>query len=235
MVAYARDSGHFLGIDTTTNATMLNPKLNRDLIRAGLTRIHISVEGLSAQEYEQVSGVRIDFEAFRRNLQDLYDHKGQCHIFLKTVFGTMEPKEEQQRKERFYELFGDMCDEITIEHIAPCWPGFDKQLYHESIGVYGNQIQEIQVCPRLFYILTVNSDGAVTRCIVDWNRKMLIGNVRETPLPQLWKQMDEFRIAHLKGRRRDLEGCRECLEIETAALDNIDAYREVLLNRFLPD
>lgn len=232
MVAYAKESGHFIGIDTTTNATLLNPKLNRELIDAGLTRMHISVEGLCAEDYEKICGTKIDFDKFRANIKDLYDHRGNCHIFIKTIVENCSAEDEAKKKEKFYSLFGDMCDEISFEHIAPCWPGFDKELYSQETGVYGNKIQECVVCPRLFYILTINSDGAASRCIVDWNRKMLIGDVHESSVPELWKKMDEYRIQHLKGNRRKMEGCNECLEIETAAIDNIDAYREELLKRF---
>lgn len=232
MVAYAKESGYFINIDTTTNATLLNPKLNRAIIDAGLTRMHISVEGLCGDDYEKICGTKIDFDKFRENIQDLYEHRGNCHIFIKTIVENCSAEDEARKKEKFYALFGDMCDEISFEHIAPCWPGFDKELYSQEVGVYGNKIQECIVCPRLFYILTINSDGAASRCIVDWNRKMLIGDVYESSVPELWKKMDEYRIAHLKGNRRKMDGCDECLEIETAAIDNIDEYREELLKRF---
>lgn len=233
MVAYAKESGKFIGIDTTTNGTLLNPKLNREIIKAGLTRIHISVEGLSSDEYLNICGKKIDFDEFRANLKDLYDHKGDCHIFIKTITENCNEVDELRKKEKFYNLFGDMCDEISFEHIAPCWPGFDKELYSDTTGVYGNKIQECIVCPRLFYILTINSDGAASRCIVDWNRKMLIGDVYNNTVPELWKMMDEYRLEHLKGNRRKMIGCDECLEIETAALDNIDAYRNELLKKMI--
>lgn len=232
MVAYANKSGNFIGIDTTTNGTLLCPKLNREMVDAGLTRINISVEGLCGEDYKEICGTKIDFEKFRENIQDLYDHRGSCHIFIKTIVENCSEKDEAEKKERFYSLFGDMCDEISFEHIAPCWPGYNKELFSKEVGVYGNKIQECVVCPRLFYILTINSDGAATRCIVDWNRKMLIGDVHDNTVPELWKMMDEYRIEHLKGNRRKMIGCDECLEVETAAIDNIDEYREDLLKRF---
>lgn len=231
MVAYAKESGNFIGIDTTTNGTLLNPKLNREIVKAGLTRIHISVEGLSDDEYYKVCNRKIDFDEFVSNIKDLYDHKGNCHVFVKTIIENCSKEDEIKRKKHFYDLFGNLCDEISFEHIAPCWPGFDKKLYSETVGIYGNKIQKCIVCPRLFYILTINSDGVATRCIVDWNRKMVIGNVFDHTVPELWKMMDRYRIEHLKGNRRKMVGCSECLEIETAALDNIDAYRATLLKR----
>lgn len=232
MVAYAKQSGKFTSIDTTTNGTLLNPKLNRALVEAGLNRINISVDGLSSQEYEDVCGRKIDFDAFRANIKDLYENKGDCHIFIKTVIGDCSEEESKRKKQKFYELFGDICDEIACERLAPVWPEFDKELYSDTIGIYGNTIQKRMVCARLFYVLVINSDGEATNCLVDWNRKMIIGNIKDYTVSQLWKKMDTYRIEHLKGNRFNLEGCKDCLEVDVTAIDNIDAYRDDLLKRF---
>lgn len=230
MISYAKATGKFNAIDTTTNGTLLNPELNRSIVKAGLSRIHISVEGLDAESYEKICHKKIDFDRFVSNIKDLYENKGDCHIFIKTITSETDEKINAENKQRFYDIFGDICDEITFEHIAPCWPGFDKEFYSDT-GVYGNKIQQCEVCPRIFYILTINSDGAATQCIVDWNRRMLIGNVKEQSVVDLWKAMRPCQLEHLRGNRRKMIGCDECLEIEVAALDNIDDYRTELLEK----
>ena len=232
MVEYAKQSGHFLSIDTTSNATLLNPELNRKIVAAGLDRINISVEAMDAEGYLKTSNAKIDFEKFVDNIRDLYENKGNMHIFIKTMAENYDTPFEET-KEKFYSIFGDICDEITVEHMAPCWPEFNTELMDEEIGVYGNKIQECTVCPRLFYILTINSDGEASRCIVDWNRRMTLGSVKDYSLKELWDKMDYYRLEHLKGNRRKIQGCAKCLEIETACVDNIDDYREELLEKYL--
>lgn len=231
MVKYAKATGKFNAIDTTTNGILLNPELNRKIVAAGLDRINISVEALDEEGYKNVCGYTIDYDRYIDNIRDLYENKGDLHIFIKTVTAEQDENKYNAIKKRFYEMFGDICDEITVEHIAPCWPGFDKELYSKETGVYGNKIQECKVCPRLFYILTINSDGAATRCIVDWNRKMVFGDAKTESVVRLWEKMDKFRIEHLRGNRRKMVGCADCLEIETAALDNIDDYADDILRK----
>jgi MoaA/NifB/PqqE/SkfB family radical SAM enzyme len=46
-VEYARKSGVADIVEIFTNGSKLNPKLNRELVDAGLQRINISLEGLS--------------------------------------------------------------------------------------------------------------------------------------------------------------------------------------------
>ncbi len=232
MVEFAKKSGHFLSIDTTSNGTLLNPKLNRKIVNAGLDRINISVEAMDSEGYKRISNKEIDYDEFLFNIKDLYEHRGNLHIFIKTMAENYSTPIEET-KQKFYKMFGDICNEITLENMAPCWPEFNTELMSEEVGVYGNKIQNCVVCPRLFYILTINSDGEASRCIVDWNRRMTIGNVMKTSLAELWKRMDVYRIEHLKGNRRKMTGCSGCLEIETACIDNIDEYREELLAKFI--
>jgi MoaA/NifB/PqqE/SkfB family radical SAM enzyme len=229
MIAYASDTGKFNSIDFTTNGTLLNPELNRKLVIAGLSRINISVEALSGEGYKEISGVDLDFDKFVANIHDLYKNKGNCHIFIKTMADNITKKLE----DKFYGIFGDICDEISIEYIANCWPGFENTT--DKVNVYHkNSYKEYIICPRIFYILTINANGTVSHCIVDWNYKGIIGNAKTQSVVDLWncKQYNDIRLIHLKGGRRSVPLCEKCQEIESAAVDNIDEYREELLKNF---
>ncbi|MDL2217835.1 radical SAM protein [Christensenellaceae bacterium OttesenSCG-928-M15] len=226
MIAYARDSGCFESIDLTTNGTLLNPALNRKLVESGLSRINISVEALSAEGYAQICGVKLDFDAFVDNIRDLYAHKGDCHIFIKTMTENLNKETEQ----RFYDIFGDICDEIAIEHIANCWPGFGNTETETNV-YHGGQSKEYVVCPRIFYILTVNANGTASHCIVDWNYTGIIGDVKTQSLVDIWNspEYQGIRMLHLHEKRREVPLCADCMEIESAAVDNIDEFREMIL------
>jgi MoaA/NifB/PqqE/SkfB family radical SAM enzyme len=228
MIAYAKKSGKFASIDFTTNGTLLNPDVNKCLVEAGLSRINISVEALNGENYKRICGVNLDFDKYLENIQDLYEHKGDCHIFIKTMADNFNGGTEKA----FHGLFGDICDEIAVEYIGNCWPGFTNT--ESNINVYhGGKITEFIVCPRIFYIVVVNSNGTVTHCIVDWNHIKTLGNVRRQSIYDIWNgyEFNQLRIEHLRGNRRKIKLCAECMEIESAAMDNIDEYRHELLRR----
>lgn len=230
MIEYARKSGKFETIDFTTNGTLLTPELNRKLVKAGLSRINISVEALDAKGYQEICNVNLDYDKFVQNIRDLYEHRGDCHIFIKTMVDNIDKDTEQ----RFYDLFGDICDEIAMEHIANCWPGFENTT--ELVNVYhGEGYKEYVVCPRIFYILTINANGTASHCIVDWNYKGIIGDTRKQSIVDIWnsRAYQDIRMAHLNCKRREITLCKDCMEIESAAVDNIDAYREELLKRMV--
>lgn len=228
MIAYARDSGKFASIDFTTNGTLLNPDINRKLVGAGLSRINISVVAVNEENYRRICGVKLDLDKYRENIRDLYEHRGDCHIFIKTMADNFADETEKT----FYELFGDICDEIAVEHIVNGWPGFTNTESNTNV-YHGGEVKEYIVCPRIFYIVVVNSDGTVTHCIVDWNHVKEMGNVREQSIYDIWnsEEFNRLRIDHLKGNRRKISLCEDCMEIESGAVDNIDAYRDELLRR----
>ena len=48
-----------------------------------------------------------------------------------------------------------------------CWYDFDGPKQNEEVGIYGQPIHEVDVCPYVFYSMSVNSDGAVSLCFLD--------------------------------------------------------------------
>ena len=71
----------------------LNPKLNRELVDAGLQRINISLEGLSSERYLKVAKAKINWDEFLTNIKDLYDYSrknGDLVIYVKVVNNASE-------------------------------------------------------------------------------------------------------------------------------------------------
>ncbi|MDR3630584.1 MAG: radical SAM/SPASM domain-containing protein [Desulfocapsaceae bacterium] len=232
MVAYARQSGNVPYIDTTTNGTLLDPKTVGPLIEAGLDKINISVDGMNDAQYLNFTKYPFNFRKFVDNVKWLYEHKGNLEVVIKI------PKElitEAQQKE-FYETFGDYCDRIFIENFAPCWPDFDVEARTGitiSQGIYQQPLSNTDVCPYIFYGMSVNAGGEVSACFLDWQRKLIIGDAKKQTLAEIWnsREFNRLRIDHLEGRRREMTVCSHCGQLTHCLPDNIDAYRQELLAR----
>jgi len=231
MVRYAKQGGCALQIDTTTNGSLLNPKKNLELISAGLDRINISVNGVSMETYERFTDYHIDFELFIDNIRHLYENKGDCVICIKTVGDIL----SNDDKEQFFETFGDIADRIFIEHVAPCWPNFEISAVsvNQEVGIYGQEVGRVEVCPYIFYSLSVNSDGTVSLCFLDWSRELIVGDLRRETLKEVWngKALGEHRRRHLMKRRGENRMCGHCGQLSHCLPDNIDPFAETLLRR----
>ena len=203
------------------------------MLEAGIDKINISVDGMDVGDLPRFTGFKFDFKTFVENVKWLYANKGNCEIVVK-IPGELIT--EAQRQE-FFDTFGDHCDRIFVENFAPCWPEFDIEK-HTGVkitkGIYQQDIGDTDTCPYIFYGYSVNADGLVSSCFLDWGRKLVIGDVREQSMKQIWNsdRMNALRLQHLEGRRRQNGVCGNCGQLSHCLPDNIDAHRPLLLAKF---
>jgi radical SAM protein with 4Fe4S-binding SPASM domain len=234
MVAYAKHSGSVEYIDTTTNGSLITPSRLAPILEAGLDKINISVDGMNREQYLRFTGFDFDFDKFVENVKWLDANKGSCEVVVK-IPGELIT--EEQRKQ-FFDIFGDYCDRIFIENFAPCWPEFDVEA-HTGVkitkGIYQQPVAPTDTCPYIFYSISVNADGLVSSCFLDWGRKLIVGNLAADSLKDVWhsNKMNALRRQHLEGRRADNPVCGNCGQLTHCLPDNIDSFRADLLPRFL--
>ncbi|QHI71946.1 radical SAM/SPASM domain-containing protein [Aminipila terrae] len=228
MVRYAKKSNVVLSTKIITNGSMLNPEFNLDLIDAGLDVLRISIQGLTDAEYRDVCGYNLNMEKFLANIKHFYEHKKQCKVFIK-ILDTM----IKNRKEDFFNIFGNVCDEISIEHEIPARDPKQED-FENIINMMGEKIQyDVICCPLPFYSLNLEVNGDIEICTVRLGEESLLGNVNYNNIVDLWKsdRMNAFRRMQLKGERFTHKICRRCTAPSFClqSRDCIDDKREELL------
>jgi radical SAM protein with 4Fe4S-binding SPASM domain len=217
MIEYAFDSGNFKSIDLTTNGLLLTKEMVKQLIGRGLDKIVISVPHNYTKEY-------IDNIAFAFRFLTSHIH---CKIIAEGLTET--------QIGQFYLDFGDICDTIFVEHQSPCWPGYVYNEPSSSVGIYGNPIQNVQVCPYIFYSIAINSNGTVSLCFLDWQHKNLIGYLGDETVVDVWNglKLSRNRILQLEGGRKAHKFCGQCKQLEYCLPDDIDQYKGELLDKLM--
>lgn len=233
MIAYAKSSGKVPYIDTTTNGSLLSPEKVGPVLDAGIDRINISIDGMNREQYKQFTKFNMDFEKLVSNISWLYENRGSCEIVVKIPSELISHAQEIE----FYETFGDISDRIFVENFAPCWPVFDVEErtgVKISKGIYQQEVGDTDTCPYIFYAMSVNSDGLVSSCFLDWERKLIVGDARVSSLREIWNSDDfnALRIQHLEGRRKENPVCAGCGQLSHCLPDSIDAHREQVLVNF---
>lgn len=229
MIRYAKEKKCSERVDTTTNASLLTPAKNLEIIDAGIDRINISIEGINAEQYMDFSKYKIDYDKLVENVRHLYENKKQCEIIVKINGDTL----SEEDKNKFYELFGDIADGVYIEHIMSCWPNFELHdvKVNEEVGIFGQSINEVLVCPYVFYSFSINSDGKVSLCFIDWSKKLIIGDVNTESVKNIWlgEKLRNYQKMFLRKDRKKHPICGNCGQMSHGNPDNIDAYAEELL------
>ena len=244
-IKYARDSNVADIIEVFTNGSKLNPKLNRELVDAGLQRINISLEGLSSERYLKVAKAKINWDEFLANIKDLYDYSrknGDLVIYVKVVNNASELNGKtvfslsEDEKKYFYKTFGNIADEVYIEKIVPQWAETqeDKQNELEYTGMYDQKtVKYKKVCPFIFMYLHINHDGIVSPCTLDWPREVAIGDASKNTASEIWhgKKLKDLQIAQLKGERDQIKFCKDCSAPMVCCDENLDNNTDNLLNK----
>lgn len=232
-VEIAKKSDKVEKVDTTTNGVLLKPSLSKKIINAGIDQINISINGMNSDQYKFLTKSKVCFEKLVDNISYLYSIKGDCEIYIKAIDENFLNDE----KEKFFSIFGEISDRIYLEHLQPNWPNFSFNYIDidYTVGHYGQPLDEKNVCPYIFYILVINSDGSVSACVQDWQHYLKIGDLRKEPIKSVWKGLNlrNLQIKHLQGKRCDIETCSICPVMKHGLLDNIDSSSGLLLSRIL--
>lgn len=229
MVRYAKDSSVSEQIWVKTNGLMLNSEYNQKLVRCGLDMIGISVNGVDAQSFYNITRVKVDYDKFRANVLDLYQRRGDVKVSCKIADTGL----TDWQKQKFMDDFSDRCDFIAIEGLHG-WSTSD--VYDWKMGTdqsFDGTPRKYKVaCPLVLYMLTVSSNGDVSICNDDWAHYHQIGKVNTDSITNIWygSRLKEFRRMHLEGRRNENAACHNC-DYMQALPDNIDEHLEKLLKK----
>lgn len=234
MVELAKKSGHFKRVDTTTNGLLLSERLNREIVDAGLDQINISVNGVNEEQIYNNTGRHVDFKQYVNNIIDFCKNSGNCTVYVKSIKDILSEKEQQE----FFDIFGEYADRVYLERLSPAWPAFDVNqsgYRFENVGNYEQPVENRKVCPYLFYIMVINSDGSVSTCVGDWKHLQVVGNIQNERIYNIWngELQKKYQLQHLNGEKNTFEMCRNCLVITHGCYDNIDSYTDLIRKKLI--
>jgi MoaA/NifB/PqqE/SkfB family radical SAM enzyme len=235
MVATLKRRGVADRYEIFTNAYLLSHDMSDRLLAAGLTRLRISIQGLSAEKYREVCGVDIEFDRLLDNIRYFYEHRGDCTVYLKIIDAGLAGKEDE---EKFYSLFGDICDDIYIEHLVKAQPsmGDYENRADNYLTFYGERSQKRDVCPYMFYTLQTDATGNVFPCPPLGLPVMFsLGNINKITLREIWNgdKLRALRLSHLHKNRDCVPVCDTCEHYLcfTPDEDNLDNDTEMLIEK----
>lgn len=216
-----------------TNASTLTPAFSHELVDAGLQVLRISLQGLTAEKYMEISQARIDWDEYYGNIRYFSEIKGDCKLKVKVADTALEPGDE----EKFYTLFGDISDAVAVEHIydlhAPTGKDYEIAFVETDKSRFGHELRDIKVCWIPFIRMVIHPDGNVEPCCI--SKFPVFKNLRNAPLPEQWNcdALNRMRESLLKHDLQAYPACQVChLPIENYHPEDIlDGHEEEILNR----
>lgn len=229
MVAAAKKVARIERVETTSNGSRLCPDFNVQLVQSGLDRIVLSIEGVTSERYLKFARVKFDFDTFVNNVRHLYLNRGNLKVHIKTVAQNLDYGLGEDRI--FLDTFGPLSDGIFIENTVSSWPEFKvDEAVADDVDAYGGLAVRKSICPYLFYSMSINADGIVSPCCVDWNRSLALGSVADQSLLEIWagEKLRDLRLKHVFDGLETVKSCNSCGQVRACMQENLDGHRERL-------
>ena len=223
-----------------TNGIPLTHEMSDALVAAGLDTIKFSINGLSADDYLHNCGIRVDYEKLINEMTYLYKNKKGTKIQVKILDKCL-GDDFEKGKDKFYSLFGDICDEISIERLFPMFGkeiAYDEMYFSDTpspTSRYENNRAYAKVCATPFYKLSIAANGQVEYC---FSRGIAAGSLYDMTLFEMWNSH-----ARKEVLLNLLDGCHEgitsvcktcgCSKDSVDENDNLDPYAHQIKERLL--
>lgn len=237
LVRQLRTAGFDGKIDFTTNGSLLTHEITDGLIDSGVSRINISLQGLTKEEYRKVCSYPLDEDIFMEQLEYLYSHRKDTHVYIKIIDAMLKTPEAEQK---FYSQFGSLCDSIYVEHLVVNqiqMGDMEGKIAEKDKNIFQLPVLPRSVCPFMFYQMQIFLDGTVLACSVSDvpPEELAIGNVSESSLTEIWNGEKRRNVLQkmLKSKRNGFKTCAECQMVHCISdeKESLDDYAEELYGR----
>jgi radical SAM protein with 4Fe4S-binding SPASM domain len=223
MVSYARSKKIYTA--TSTNAHYLNDENARKTVESGLDRLIISLDGTSQEIYSQYR-IGGDLEKVLAGAANIVKWKKELNSKTPYVFFqflVVKPNEHQMEQAK------DLAKRTGVDGIRfktaqiydyvhdpnKLIPKHSKlsRYRQKPDGTYESKNRLQNHCWRLWHAPVITWDGLVVPCCFDKDAKHRMGDLKNKPFKDIWKEREyiDFRRKILKGRG-EIDICANCSE-----------------------
>ena len=216
-IAYAKEKG-VIDVMFNTNATMLNETNARKIIASGLDKLFFSFDSPDKEHYEKIR-VNGKFERTFSNIVRFHEIREEMNSSTPyTRVSMVRMKENEHECEKFVQLFENIVDSV----------GICEYLDHTSQNHGNNKNSSFRkmsrntfCCPQLWQRMFVHPDGLVTPCCNDSARSLIMGNIHENNVEDIWlgEKYMELRELHATGRIQEVDTCSKCALANLALME----------------
>ena len=205
-VGEARQKG-VLDISLITNGRLLSPKVSRELMDAGLTRLMISVDAGSEEIYRRVRPGG-DWQALLANIDsflEIREKLGSALPLLRVSF--VEMSLNQGQRPAFEERFGPLADYLSFQRYQNILGAAETDFSLPEAGPVGEQ-ESPEFCSEPFTRLALHADGGLFPCCSDFGRRKPLGNLAAGGILAIWTSAEARFLAGSGAAQA--EPCRSC-------------------------
>ena len=205
--AMARDAG-FLDIMAISNGSVMTESLAERILDSGLTRLRFSIDAVTPEVYAQIR-IGGKFKRTMRNIEMFLNARARRGSKLPQVgVNFVKMSINQHELEPFMKRWEDVVDFIVVQDFMK--PDIDQD--YQELDIANRPSVDNFRCTQPWQRLYIRGNGDVTVCCAQFNSYLVIGNIKNDSLYELWnsKKMKDFRLMHKEGRYYENPVCLKC-------------------------
>lgn len=192
-------------IEISSNVSMINDRDLFELKNLNITELRLSVFGYNMETYHKMMP-GLNYEKTFSKLNLISGILKDTNIIISIVMidnGEIEEKE--------FENMRDLCDKLGFNFER--WGFLDRS---DNVTYKSNNIYNSNVCTceqnRPIERMHILSDGRVIFCCQDWGHSIVVGNIKENTISEIWnsEKYNEVRKSLYNKELDSPEICKKC-------------------------
>jgi glycosyltransferase involved in cell wall biosynthesis/MoaA/NifB/PqqE/SkfB family radical SAM enzyme len=191
-------------VTITTNGSPLVPQVTDKLITSGLDAIWFSFNGATKATYEKIMG--ISYDKVKSNIDYLLAVKPPSLQVFVNMIDTEVMLPEIEENIKYWTKRGVQAGSSPLVNRA----GNVKNFEELNQAVLSND--PIRTCELVFYKMYILYNGDAVLCCMDWRRHVVLGNVFQNSIREIWngEKYEHIRRLHIEGRDNEIDLCAGC-------------------------
>lgn len=190
-----------------TNATLLDEKMALKILNSGLDFIKFSVDAGNKEDYEKIR-IGADWNKVKDNIISFYKKRGELKLKKPEISIFMIKQESNEKNIKSHKDFwSGYADEINISTV-------DNRAVDKISKSFLKKYKNPYPCftPRG---LTILSNGKLVMCCLDYDGRMVLGDLKTQSLKEIMNS-DKFKKIlelHMLFQGDKIEMCKNCTRL----------------------
>lgn len=219
-IRYAEESG--VRVKLSVNPLAMKDQVIKRLIEAPPSYLMVALDGHDNESFERIRGVRDAYDFSVERLHKYLEQKIAAEVPTFVELGMIDFAENEDSlhllRDRWAKVDG--IDSVRAKQFT-AWDGSAEEINAYSPPPITNdearKIFPVPACRLPWETLSITWDGAVVPCCYDYNRKVVLGNIAQQTLTEIWngEPMQALR-AEFRANKVENPLCRQCPKLYRA-------------------
>jgi MoaA/NifB/PqqE/SkfB family radical SAM enzyme len=208
-IRYINEANPRAKVIITTNGSLLTPGVVEQILDlgGGLHELAISIQGIDPEAYEKTMRGGLRFDRTMANVEHLLSEMLRRQTTRPALWITMVDTEviDARKAVEYWRSRGVNARYTMLENRGGNIVDAQSYAHHEQMDYFSD-------CTRLFKQAYIKFNGDLVLCCTDYEAKIILGNVRDKSLYEVWngEVASEIRRKFLTNRIGEISLCSVC-------------------------